>query len=48
MRARRLRIADLKLGEVRVELSHASLGDLQGFAEDLSLHGLAVVVPVLP
>ncbi|MDB4965231.1 MAG: SAM-dependent methyltransferase [Myxococcales bacterium] len=45
MRARRLRIADLKLGEVRVRLTHSSLGDVDATAEDISLHGVALVVP---
>lgn len=45
MRARRLRMSDLKLDEVRARLRHRLLGELDGVVEDVSLHGMAVVVP---
>ena len=45
MRARRLRIADLKLDGVRARLTHATLGEVEGVADDISLYGLAMVAP---
>jgi len=44
MRTRRLRITDLKLEELRASFRHGSLGPLVAIAEDVSLHGMAVVV----
>ncbi len=45
MRARRHRIADLKIGEIRARLFHFELGEVAAVAEDVSLHGLAIAVP---
>src|SRR5262249_28295182 len=45
MRARRLRMTDLKLDEVRARFRHRLLGAVDGVVEDVSLHGMAVVVP---
>jgi extracellular factor (EF) 3-hydroxypalmitic acid methyl ester biosynthesis protein len=44
MRARRLRVEDLKLGIVEVACTHAELGAVQGVAEDISMHGLSFVL----
>lgn len=44
MRARRLRVDDLKLGVLAVTCRHGELGVLVGVAEDVSMHGLSVVL----
>src|SRR5262245_44521776 len=44
MRARRLRLADLKLVEARARFRHRVLGSRVAVAEDVSLHGMAVAV----
>jgi extracellular factor (EF) 3-hydroxypalmitic acid methyl ester biosynthesis protein len=44
MRTRRLKVQDLKLGTIEVEFRHAQLGMVRGIAEDLSLHGLALLI----
>ena len=44
MRARRLRVEDLKLGVVEVTCTHAELGEIRGIAQDVSMHGLSVVL----
>src|SRR5215813_854753 len=44
MRARRVRIADLKLEQVRASFHHGGLGALVAIVEDVSLHGMAVVI----
>ncbi|MGE0872645.1 MAG: hypothetical protein AB7P03_29085 [Kofleriaceae bacterium] len=44
MRARRLRIEDLKLGVVEVACTHAEVGTIRGVAQDVSMHGLSVAV----
>jgi extracellular factor (EF) 3-hydroxypalmitic acid methyl ester biosynthesis protein len=44
MRARRVKAEDLKLGEIAVAFDHPELGALAGAAEDVSIHGLSVVV----
>ncbi|MGE0551699.1 MAG: hypothetical protein AB7O24_16310 [Kofleriaceae bacterium] len=44
MRARRLRIEDLKLGVVEVACTHGELGMIRGVAQDVSMHGLSVMV----
>jgi|SRR5215510_9234598 len=44
MRARRSRIADLKLEDVQASFRHRSLGALVAVVEDVSLHGMAVAV----
>jgi extracellular factor (EF) 3-hydroxypalmitic acid methyl ester biosynthesis protein len=37
-------VQDLKLGTIEVGFRHAELGQVQGIAEDLSLHGLALLI----
>ncbi|MBS1119336.1 MAG: hypothetical protein H6Q90_1564, partial [Deltaproteobacteria bacterium] len=44
MRARRLRVEDLKLGILQVACRHAKLGPIEGAAEDVSMHGLSVLL----
>src|SRR5689334_3522732 len=44
MRARRVKAEDLKLGEIAVAFEHPEVGALQGAAEDVSIHGLSIVV----
>jgi extracellular factor (EF) 3-hydroxypalmitic acid methyl ester biosynthesis protein len=44
MRARRLRMSDLELEEVHARFRHRLLGELDGLVEDVSLHGMAVVI----
>src|SRR5215471_11018278 len=44
MRTRRLKASDLKLGPIRIQFWHAELDNVEATVEDLSLHGLAVVV----
>lgn len=44
LRARRLRVEDLKLGVLTVAFRHAELGVLVGTAEDVSMYGLSVVL----
>jgi extracellular factor (EF) 3-hydroxypalmitic acid methyl ester biosynthesis protein len=46
MRARRLRVEELKLGPITIECRHPELGELGGTVEDISMHGLSVVLPV--
>lgn len=48
MRARRLRVEDLKLGAIAVACRHPGIGPLQGTAEDVSMHGLSFVLPAAP
>ncbi len=45
LRARRIRVEGLRLGEVTASAHHASLGEVKAQVEDLSLHGMALVVP---
>ncbi|MSP60913.1 MAG: class I SAM-dependent methyltransferase [Myxococcales bacterium] len=45
LRARRIRVEDLKLGDVAATGLHASFGILNASVEDLSLHGMALVIP---
>ncbi len=45
LRARRLRVHDLKLGKVVAHARHPNLGSIVASVEDLSLHGMALVVP---
>ncbi len=45
LRARRLRVDELKLGRVSATAQHTVLGNVQGAVEDLSLSGMALVVP---
>jgi extracellular factor (EF) 3-hydroxypalmitic acid methyl ester biosynthesis protein len=45
MRARRLRPQELRVGTVQAQFQHATLGRLSATVEDLSLHGLALVIP---
>jgi hypothetical protein len=44
MRARRVKAEDLKLGEIAVAFDHPEVGTLTGAAEDVSIHGLSMVV----
>jgi extracellular factor (EF) 3-hydroxypalmitic acid methyl ester biosynthesis protein len=44
MRARRLRVEELRLGPVQARCHHTKLGDLSASVEDLSMRGLALVV----
>ena len=44
MRTRRLKASDLHLGTIRIHFWHAELSHVEATVEDLSLHGLAVVV----
>lgn len=45
LRARRIPVDISTLGPVRAELTHGSLGKLEGEVRDLSLHGVAVALP---
>lgn len=45
LRAHRIRVDALNLGRVHALCSHPALGRLETGVEDLSLHGLALVVP---
>ncbi|GMV16757.1 MAG: class I SAM-dependent methyltransferase [Polyangiaceae bacterium] len=45
LRARRLRLGDLRLGDTLARGRHATLGRIEGTVEDLSLSGLALVLP---
>src|SRR5689334_10551524 len=44
MRTRRLKVEELKLGPLAVRFHHAGLGIIDASVDDLSLHGLAVVI----
>lgn len=46
LRARRIAVDPAKLGPVRASMRHPDLGTIQGDVQDLSLHGLALVMPV--
>jgi hypothetical protein len=48
MRARRLRVEEIKLGYISVVAKHPELGKLEGAAEDVSMHGLSVVLTGAP
>ena len=45
LRARRIRVKELKVGEVVAHARHASLGAVTATVEDLSLYGMALVIP---
>jgi extracellular factor (EF) 3-hydroxypalmitic acid methyl ester biosynthesis protein len=45
LRARRIRVDELKLGQMTATAEHAALGRIQGVVEDLSLAGMALVLP---
>ncbi|HJZ88209.1 MAG TPA: hypothetical protein VKN99_23705 [Polyangia bacterium] len=45
LRARRLRVEELNLGPIRASARHAGLGGIRAEVEDLSLHGMALVIP---
>lgn len=47
IRARRLRVDALKLGPLTAQFLHARLGAGEGTVEDLSLHGMALVLPAV-
>jgi extracellular factor (EF) 3-hydroxypalmitic acid methyl ester biosynthesis protein len=44
LRTRRIHVHDLKLGEVVARAKHAGLGSIEATIENLSLHGMALVV----
>lgn len=44
LRARRLRVDELKLGRMTATAQHTVLGNVQGIVEDLSLTGMALIV----
>ena len=45
LRARRLRVKELNLGVVTAHLHSAALGSITAIVEDLSLYGMALVIP---
>jgi extracellular factor (EF) 3-hydroxypalmitic acid methyl ester biosynthesis protein len=45
LRTRRLKTEDLQLGDIRARAHHSTLGELQCAVEDLSLNGMALLVP---
>jgi len=45
LRARRIKVEELNLGTIAASGRHATLGDVSGVVEDLSLSGMAIVVP---
>ena len=46
LRARRLRVEDLGLRDVTAHGSHAALGEFDAVVEDLSVYGMALVLPM--
>jgi len=46
MRARRLRIKELQIGIMQGSFHHPKLGEFSTVVEDLSLHGVALAIPV--
>ncbi|MGA9041586.1 MAG: hypothetical protein WB421_13705, partial [Terriglobales bacterium] len=45
LRARRLRVKELNLGLITAHLQTAALGSVTAIVEDLSLYGMALVIP---
>lgn len=46
LRARRLRVQDLRLGEITAHGAHATFGAFSAKVEDISAYGLALVIPI--
>lgn len=45
LRARRIKVEELHLGTLAATGRHSTLGDISGIVEDLSLSGMAIVLP---